>query len=293
MNLWPLPFLWIFPPSTPYSSLPLLLLEYFLPEVCQTLNHLFVWPCSGRNSQQGGGTTKAFLFICLGFVFWFFVVVFFLSLFFPPLLLPPHNKISSYAQKANLATLTTLRTLFSNLSFYMIFKSLNILNKFFHSIQVGASCNMHWIFDCSTFSLVFQVMQRCQLHNILICHRSALPLIGIFFPFDNRYIKLNAIIHSTFYHCRKQVQIPHPHADKVFVLSTPPSCHIVCSPASKKFKLENKEAMQGVKTAAKIEEWCGKACFLFNISLHFVLSHSLPFVCCLMSVANEYKIMIL
>lgn len=77
MNLWPLPFLWIFPPSTPYSSLPLLLLEYFLPEVCQTLNHLFVWPCSGRNSQQGGGTTKAFLFICLGFVFCFFVVVFF------------------------------------------------------------------------------------------------------------------------------------------------------------------------------------------------------------------------
>lgn len=47
-----LPFLWIFPPLTPYC-LPSLLLEYFLPEVCQTLNHLFACPCSGRNSQQG------------------------------------------------------------------------------------------------------------------------------------------------------------------------------------------------------------------------------------------------
>lgn len=119
----------------------------------------------------GGRNNKGFFVYLLGYFF-------FPNLFFPPLLHPPHNKISSYAQKANLATLTTLRTLFSNLSFYMSFKSLNILNKFFHPIQVGASCNMHWVSDCSTFSLVFQVMQRRQLHNIPICHRSALPLIG-------------------------------------------------------------------------------------------------------------------
>lgn len=234
MNLWPLPFLRIFPPSTPYSCLPSLLLEYFLPEVCQTLNHLFVWPCSGRNSQQGGGTTKAFFFICLGVVF------FFKNLFFPPLLLPPHNKISSCAHKANLATLTTLRTLSSNLSFYMSFKSLNILNKFFHSIQVGASCNMHWVFDCSTFSLVLQVLQRHQLHNIL----TSTSFNWETFAFDNQYIKLNVIIHSSVYHHRKQAQIAHPHADKVFVLSTPPSCHVVCSPSSKQFKLENKQQNQ-------------------------------------------------
>lgn len=121
-------------------------------------------PARGRNN-------KGFFVYLLGFFF-------FKNLFFPPLLLPPHNKISSYAQKANLATVTTLRTLFSNLSFYMSFKSLNILNKFFHSSQVGASCNMHWVFDCSIFSLFFLVKQRRQLHNILICHRSALPLIG-------------------------------------------------------------------------------------------------------------------
>lgn len=120
-----------------------------------------------------GGEEQQRLFCLFAWGFFFFK-----NLFFPPLLLPPHNKISSYAQKANLATLRTLRTLFSNLSFYMSFKSLNILNKFFHSIQVGASCNMHWVFDCSTFSLVFQVMQRRQLQNILIGHRSALPLIG-------------------------------------------------------------------------------------------------------------------
>lgn len=112
------------------------------------------------------------------FVYLLGLGLFFLNLFFPPLLLPPHNKISSYAQKANLATLTTLRTLFSSLSFYMSFKSLNVLNKFFRSLQVGASCNMHWFSDCSTFALVWQVIQRRQLHNILICHRSALPLIG-------------------------------------------------------------------------------------------------------------------
>lgn len=47
-----LPFLWVFPPLTPHC-LPPLLLEYFLPEVCQTLNHLFACSCSGRNSQQG------------------------------------------------------------------------------------------------------------------------------------------------------------------------------------------------------------------------------------------------
>lgn len=140
MNLWPLPFLWIFPPLTPYSCLPLLLLEYFLPEVCQTLNHLFAWPCSGRNSQQVEEQQRLFCLFAWGLVFSFLKTLSCL------LSSSPHNKISSYAQKADLATQTTLRTLFSNLFFYMSFKSLNILNKFFHSIQVGASCNMHWCF---------------------------------------------------------------------------------------------------------------------------------------------------
>lgn len=85
-----LPFLWIFPPLAPYSCLPSLLLEHFLPEVCQTHNHLFVWLRSGRNSQQGGGTTKAF---CLCFF-----VLFSKKNFFPP---TSHNKISSCAHKAN------------------------------------------------------------------------------------------------------------------------------------------------------------------------------------------------
>lgn len=164
-----LPFLWIFPPLTPYC-LPSLLLEYFLPEVCQTLNHLFACPCSDRNSQQGEQQQRLFcLFACC--------FLFILNIFFPPLLLPPHNKISSCAQKASLAILTTLTTLFSNLSLCMSFKSLNILNTFFHSTQGGPFCNMLWVSDCSTISLVFQLMQRCQLHNILICHRSALPVI--------------------------------------------------------------------------------------------------------------------
>lgn len=44
---------------------------------------------------------------------------------------------------------------------------------------------------------------------------------------------------------------------------------------------------------AKIEERCGKGCFLFGVSFSFILylTHSLPFVCCL--TVNECKIMIL
>lgn len=105
-----LPFLWIFPPLTPYC-LPSLLLEYFLPEVCQTLNHLFACPCSGRNSQQGEQQQRL--------VYLLVVFCLFLTFFFPPLLLPPHNKINSCAQKVSLAILTTLTTSFSNLSLCM------------------------------------------------------------------------------------------------------------------------------------------------------------------------------
>lgn len=67
--------LWTFDPSpalplgiSSLSSLftsPFTCAAVFPPEVCQTLSHLFGWPCSGRNSQQEGGTTKAFLFVCL------------------------------------------------------------------------------------------------------------------------------------------------------------------------------------------------------------------------------------
>lgn len=51
--------------------------------------------------------------------------------------------------------------------------------------------------------------------------------------------------------------------------------------------------MQGVETAAKRGDWCGKPCFLFHASfpLYFAFTHSLPFVCCL--TANEYKTIIL
>lgn len=63
-----LPFLWIFPPLTLYC-LPSLLLEYFLPEVCQTLNHLFACPCSGRTSSKGSNNKD--LFICFLFFVYF------------------------------------------------------------------------------------------------------------------------------------------------------------------------------------------------------------------------------
>lgn len=140
MNLWPLPFLWTFPSLTPYSCLPSLQLEYFLPEVCQTSITCLHGHAPAEAPSKGEEQQRLFcLFGCLVCWFCFFLKNF----FFPHLLLPPHNKISSYAQKANVATQTTLRTLFSNLSFYMSFKSLNILNKFFHSVQVGASHNMH------------------------------------------------------------------------------------------------------------------------------------------------------
>lgn len=51
--------------------------------------------------------------------------------------------------------------------------------------------------------------------------------------------------------------------------------------------------MQGVETAAKAGDWCGKPGFLFHSSfpLYFAFSHSLPFVCSL--TANEYKIITL
>lgn len=63
-----LPFLWIFPPLTPYC-LPSLLLEYFLPEVCQTHNHLFACPCFGRTSSKGSNNKD--LFICFLFFVYF------------------------------------------------------------------------------------------------------------------------------------------------------------------------------------------------------------------------------
>lgn len=181
LNLWPLPFLRIFPPLPPHSCLPSVLLEHFLPEVCQTLNHLFVRPCSGRNSQQGGGTTKAF---CL--YYYFFFIEPFSSL------QPPHNKISSCAQKANLATLTTIITLFSNLSFYMSFKSLNILNKFFHSIQVGASCYMHLAFWLLNIFIVFS--GNAELPTPQYSH---LPWISSSFNWETLLLTINTLSHQS------------------------------------------------------------------------------------------------
>lgn len=152
-------------------------------------------------------------------------------------LLPPTIKLVAVLTRQTIATLTTLKTLFSNSSFYMSFKSQNILNEFFHPMQVGSSCYMHL---CFWLNILTGLSGGGEAPTQHYCN---VPWISISinwqtFAFNNQYIKLYAMLYGSVYHHSKQ-EIPHPHTDKLLVLSTPPSCHAVCSPTSKKIKLEN------------------------------------------------------